>query len=174
MLTPPLRLPRPLRLDLARLVLPLSFVAPSALVLIAVACPWVVERPRYLALYVAPAVLLFLLWSHDRLSRSEGYGKARATLDVAALLLCGLRMVGPLVPPSGHMLFFVYAGLTMAAASSRWIAVALILETSYLKLAVWRDFESWSLGTLAGLLLAVGYLSLPARDRAKRPRTDLG
>jgi hypothetical protein len=133
----------------------LSLIVPALVVAASVSFPNVVGRPWYVTFYVAPAICGFILWMKDRLQQARRYGYFEGLLDGAVILLCSLRMTAPLVPMSGHMLFFVYATITVRSWKFRGAAIALALETTVIKLAVWGDYRSWSLGIVSGLLLGV-------------------
>jgi hypothetical protein len=73
-------------------------------------------------------------------------------LDAIVFLLASLRfVVGERLPFSGHTLFLTYAGVTASIARYRWVALALFIGTTGVKLWVWRDPFSWAAGILLGL-----------------------
>lgn len=160
------------RIRLARYLLIASVVAPVLIVLLCVLFRREVGRPLYFAVYFAPAIGAFFLSISYRLLELKQYGLVRGFIDGLVILLCSLRMTAPLVPMSGHMLFFVYSGLTIRSRLFRMIIAALIIQTSIIKLVLWGDYWSWSLGVLSGVLLAGVFARSPRRLPADGPRAD--
>ena len=126
---------------------------------------------RFLLLYVAPFFVAFFLWARVRLGWMETGRSAVLVVDGIAVVLGAIRFAGLPVPFSGHMLFFTYAGLTTPSASFRLLAVLLAAETTWFKLALWRDPHSWALGIAVGAALAAARIFIhrnspdPTRDR---------
>jgi len=126
---------------------------------------------RFLALYVAPLFAAAPLWLRLRLRAPDAARGIRAWLDGAVLLLSFLRFVlGGVLPFSGHTLFLTYSGLTTRDAWYRWLAAALVVETTVFKLWLWRDASSWALGIALGLLAAWSYSRLSPRH-GRPPRS---
>jgi hypothetical protein len=125
---------------------------------------------RFLLLYVAPFFVAFFAWARirvDEVARTPGGALA---VDAAAVALGAVRFVGPVVPFSGHMLFFAYSALATRATAYRWLALALAAETTWFKLVLWRDAASWSLGLAAGVVLAAVRARLvPSTPSASAP-----
>lgn len=109
---------------------------------------------RFLLLYVAPFFVAFFAWARIRVDEAARTPAAALALDAAAVVLAAVRFAGPVVPFSGHMLFFAYSALTTRSTAYRWLALALAAGTTWFKLVLWRDAASWSLGIAAGVALA--------------------
>lgn len=131
----------------AAVVVPLAFAA-GALVVEG----W--PARRFLLMYVAPFFVAFFVWARIRVDEAARTPAAALAVDAVAVVLGAARFAGPVVPFSGHMLFFAYSGLTTRSTAYRWLALALAAETTWFKLALWRDAASWSLGIAAGVALA--------------------
>jgi hypothetical protein len=142
-----------------------ALTLPTLLCALPVFGPSICPRPRYVALYIAPFALGLLLWCRRRLLDSWGPLDARLAVDIVAVGCSALRLIGPIIPPSGHMLFFVFTLLTTSTLRYRVVALVLIAETTYIKLIVWQDRASWAYGVLAGLALGTVYFALPGRSR---------
>jgi len=143
---------------LASIVLAASIAVPALVLLICLCFPHAVGRPTYVAVYFVPAIGGFLLWVYYRLRRAEPYGFLQGLLDGLVVVLCSLRMTAPLVPMSGHMLLFVYAGITVRSLVFRSIMALLIVETSIIKLVYWGDYGSWTWGTLSGIVMGLVFI----------------
>jgi hypothetical protein len=85
-------------------------------------------------------------------------------LDEIVVVLAALRLVTDVIPYSGHMLFLVYSGGVQKSWLYRFVALALLIETSYFKWIVWRDPLSWGIGLLLGLAAAVAHDRLNMAD----------
>jgi hypothetical protein len=109
---------------------------------------------RFLLLYVAPFFVAFFAWAAMRVERIEREPSAALAVDALATVLGAIRFAGLPVPFSGHMLFFVYAGLTVRSTRFLLLILLLTAETTWYKLVVWRDPRSWALGIAAGAVLA--------------------
>ena len=150
---------------------PLLAVAAVVLPLGVLACvPFVHGWPaqRYLAFYFAPMVMIAPLWLRQRLGEDGSLAGTRLVIDALVFVLAMVRTVG-ILPFSGHVLFLVHTLLTArgpGAATYRLLAIAFLLETTWVKLVIWHDPTSWSLGIVAGLLSAGGYL---LASRTPRP-----
>ena len=136
-----------------------AIVVPAILCAVPLIAPSVSQRPFYLAYYIAPFALGFLLWARRRVLDSWSTADARVLIDALAVGLSALRLAGPVVPPSGHMLFFVFSFLTTSSPGYRVVTLILIAETSYIKFFVWQDRRSWGYGILAGVVLGATYLA---------------
>lgn len=140
---------------------------------------------RFLALYIAPTVAAFGLWVRDRIlhgDRATAFDATAAAsmisggaasgagsllrfltpLDIAVVGLAALRTVTGLLPFSGHMLFFTYS-LAARSRLYRVAALAILLETTWFKLVIWRDPLSWSVGLALGALALIVRWSIVRR-----------
>jgi hypothetical protein len=108
----------------------------------------------FLALYTAPCFLAFFLWLRLRLRDPGAHGRGPLAMDLAAVAASALRVTGPAVPWSGHMVFYVYSALTTRSLPYRLLVLALAGSATWFKLAVWNDARSWGLGLVLGLFLA--------------------
>jgi hypothetical protein len=126
----------------------------------------------FFALYIAPLFLVAPLWVRLRVAGPRPARGTRAWVDVVVFVLSCLRyLFTGLFPFSGHMLFLTYSALTTREAWYRWVAAALLVETTVFKLWVWRDATTWSLGLALGLLAAVAYWWV-GNDRSFRRRAS--
>lgn len=146
-------------LALAAVVVPMIFAAGALVV-----DGW--PARRFLLLYVAPFFVAFFLWARIRVDEAARTPVAALAVDAVAVGLGAVRFVGPVVPFSGHMLFFVYSALATRSVAYRWLALALAAETTWFKLVTWRDPASWSLGVAAGLVLAAARALLARSTRS--------
>ncbi|HEX6038862.1 hypothetical protein [Longimicrobium sp.] len=144
-------------LTVTAVVVPLIFAAGALVV-----DGWAARR--FLLLYAAPFFVAFFAWARIRVDEVERTPAPALAMDAAAVVLGAIRFVGPVVPFSGHMLFFAYSALTTQSATYRWLALVLVAETTWFKLVLWRDFPSWSLGIAAGVGLAVIRILLSRRS----------
>jgi hypothetical protein len=91
-------------------------------------------------------------------------------VDAVVLALAFARFVTGLLPFSGHMLFLTYSLFARPVSPRyRWVALALLAETTVYKLWHWHDPRSWAIGLAAGMVaVAVGRAgpSPRARERA--------
>jgi hypothetical protein len=138
-------------LAVAAVVVPLIFAAGALVV-----DDWAARR--FLLLYAAPFFVAFFVWARIRVGELERTPVGALAVDAIAVVLGAVRFVGPVVPFSGHMLFFAYSALTTRSTAYRWLAVVLAAETTWFKLLLWRDFASWSLGIAAGVVLAAAHV----------------
>jgi hypothetical protein len=120
---------------------------------------------RFVVFYVAPMMFALPLWARIRLETLETEPPGRLALDGTVVTLAIIRTLTGALPFSGHMLFLVYTLFTTPRRGYRWLALALIAETTAFKLAVWGDVWSWSLG-LAGGLACAGVHAWLGRRRA--------
>ncbi len=109
---------------------------------------------RFLLLYVAPFFVAFFVWARVRVDEVARTPPGALGVDAGAVVLGAVRFVGPLVPFSGHMLFFTYSVLATRSTPYRLLALVLAVETTWFKLGLWRDPASWGLGIAAGAALA--------------------
>lgn len=110
---------------------------------------------RYFMLYAAPLLVAVALWARTRLAIADVIAPITLVVDAVVVAMSLIRFVlGELHPVSGHMLFLTYSLLTTRVGWYRWLAVALIVQTSIYKLVLWRDQQSWALGLVAGVLAA--------------------
>lgn len=123
---------------------------------------------RYVTLYLAPLFAVFGWWARARMRDADAASPGRIVVDAVVVALAAARFAGGFLPLSGHMLFLTHAAGTTRGAL-RLAAVALLLETTWFKLMIWRDPASWGLGLAAGLAAVALYRRLPAGTRALRP-----
>ncbi len=111
---------------------------------------------RYFMLYAAPLLVAVALWGRARLRVIEALPPLTLVMDIVVVALAFVRFVlGEIHPLSGHMLFLTYSAITTRAASYRWLAGLLLLQTTAFKLLIWRDPQSWKWGLIAGLVAAI-------------------
>ncbi|HEU0300648.1 MAG TPA: hypothetical protein VFR37_14355 [Longimicrobium sp.] len=128
---------------------PLLFVARAAVV--------VEDWParRFALLYIAPFFVAFFVWARLWLDRVDRDPPRALAVDAAAAVLGAVRMAAvPLVPFSGHMVFFAYSALTTRSARYLLLVLALAAGATWFKLVLWRDPASWALGMGLGTALA--------------------
>jgi hypothetical protein len=110
---------------------------------------------RFLAFYVAPLLLAAPIWVQLRIGESGPAMTKMVVVDGAVILFSFLRFAfGAILPFSGHMLFLTYSVVTTSQRWYRWLALALIVETTFFKLWLWEDARSWLLGLFIGLSAA--------------------
>ncbi|HEX2077941.1 MAG TPA: hypothetical protein VHG08_09535 [Longimicrobium sp.] len=137
---------------------PLLFVARAALVVEG----W--PARRFALLYIAPFFVAFFVWARLWLDRVDRDPPRALAVDAAAVLLGAVRMVAvPVVPFSGHMLFYAYSALTTRSVPYLLLALALAAKTTWFKLVLWRDPASWALGIGVGAALAAVRIFLQRR-----------
>ncbi|HEU0013066.1 MAG TPA: hypothetical protein VFQ45_05255 [Longimicrobium sp.] len=113
------------------------------------------ERRRYFLLYYVPFFVAFFVWARLRVDAAEEWTRGTLAVDGAVVALAASRMAGPLLPLSGHMLFYSYSALTTRDGRYRLLALALAADATYFKLALWDDASSWGLGIAAGVAMAI-------------------
>lgn len=120
-------------------------------------------------LYVAPLIFIFFLWLRARIDESEEWSPLRLVLDGVVVIAAVLRMVPSIgLPWSGHMVFLIYTLSTTREQLYRWIALGLVIETSIFKLWFWKDWQTWSIGTLLGMCLTLLYLFIPIYQQRRK------
>ena len=126
--------------------------------------------PLFIALYVAPLVLVAPLWLRIRLRERPLAVSALWALDGVVIVLGALRALGAAwLPFSGHTLYLTYSALVTRHVGYRIAAVLLFVETTVFKLWVWRDRFTWAAGIILGLLVAAVALRLDRRRAAELP-----
>ncbi|HEU4882546.1 MAG TPA: hypothetical protein VFT45_09885 [Longimicrobium sp.] len=114
---------------------------------------------RFLLFYIAPFFVAFFPWVWVRVGRIEADRTGALAVDAVATVLGAVRFIGLLpVPFSGHMQFYVYAGLTTRSPRFLLLIAVLAAEATWYKLVVWRDPRSWALGIATGAALAAARL----------------
>jgi hypothetical protein len=161
--------PRPL---LDRVLLAGAALAPAAVVAAGLAAPtW--EYRSFLIFYVAPLFLAAPLWLRFRLATPSARPLASALLDALVLALSIMRLLPEsFVPFSGHMLFLSYSVLTVRSPWYRVLAAALLIETTYFKLAIFGDPGSWWRGLAAGTVAGLVAMALAGGGAVARERTE--
>jgi hypothetical protein len=128
---------------------PLLFVVRAALVVEG----W--PARRFALLYIAPFFVAFFVWARLWLDRVDRDPPGALAVDAAAVVLGAVRMVAvPVVPFSGHMLFFAYSALTTRSVPYLLLVLAVAAGATWFKLVLWRDPSSWALGIGVGAALA--------------------
>lgn len=127
----------------------------------------------YAIYYVAPMTGLAPLWLRCRLGQLSDASASRVLLDALVLVLSATRSVPwiTLLPFSGHALFLVYTLATTPDRLYRALAMAVLAETTFLKLVVWHDPTSWSVGLVAALGLVALHrrAAVPYRETSTAP-----
>jgi hypothetical protein len=117
---------------------------------------------RFLIVYTAPLLLAAPLWVRIRVTDPQR-NRVRTTVDAGVFLLSFARFVsGDFLPFSGHMLFLTYSGLTTRSARYRILALLLLSMTTWFKLRLWHDPQTWAVGLILGSI-AAGVTFLAAR-----------
>jgi hypothetical protein len=75
------------------------------------------------------------------------------------------------LPYSGHTLFLTYVLLTGPGRGFRVVAATLLATTTWFKLALWHDPQSWALGIAIGAVLVAVRTYANARARRAYGRT---
>lgn len=107
---------------------------------------------RFFVLYALPLFVIAPIWARTRLAIIHELSWLTLAIDATVLVLSIARFfASDVFPFSGHMLFLTYTLLTSRHASYRWLALALIVETSVFKY-MWHDSRSWAIGLVLGLV----------------------
>jgi hypothetical protein len=126
-------------------------------------------------------VILGVFWVRLRLQEHAHATLPRRGLDVLVVAVSALRLAGPLVPFSGHMLFLTYTMLTTPVRWYRVAAALLAVQTTLFKFglaadppAAWYglflrlwDPTGWWTGILAGLVAGMLYRGGPSRQERR-------
>lgn len=128
---------------------------------------------RFLLLYVAPFFAAFFAWAWMRVGRMDDDPPAALAVDALAVVLGAIRFAGAPVPFSGHMLFFVYAALTVRSTRFLLLIALLAAETTWFKLVLWCDPRSWALGIAVGAALAAVRILVHRTSPHQTPAHDL-
>lgn len=120
----------------------------------------------FLLLYIAPFFVAFFAWAGIRVGEIDGTRAGAWAVDALAAGLAGVRLIGPFVPASGHMLFFAYSALSTPSAPYRLLVLVLAAEATWYKLVVWDDFSSWAIGIAAGAALAAARILIHRSTRS--------
>ena len=155
-------------MNLKRLQKP-CFVAGALVPLACLCClPFFHTWPgrRFLLFYFAPIVAMAFLWGGLRVAELDFYARGQLALDAVVLGGALARFViGEVLPFSGHMLFFAYTLLTTRETWYRSLCLLLILETTWFKLHVWKDWKTWAVGSVSGLVFGVAWWVFGKRKR---------
>jgi hypothetical protein len=99
------------------------------------------------------------LWGGLRVAKLDSYARGQLALDATVFSAALARFaIGEVLPFSGHMLFFGYTLLTTQETWYRILCFLLILETTWFKLYLWKDWTTWIVGSVSGLILGVAWL----------------
>jgi hypothetical protein len=159
-----------IRLPWLRKILAALAVAMPLACFLAVPCFASWPEKRFLVFYLAPILSMAAAWACIKTGTPP---PSLICLGLDALVFAGALgrfVIGEALPFSGHMLFFWHALLTTPSRIFRAAAAALILETTWFKLGIWKDYESWGLGSALGLFCGAAYLI--AERRAQRVATQ--
>lgn len=105
--------------------------------------------------YVAPVVAPFVAFLFDRAERLRLLTPARLAVDALVLLTAMWRVFGDVPYVSGHALFLTFAVLSSRRRVARAAAAAVLLEVTYLKLFVWHDWVTMTVGVVLGAVAAL-------------------
>jgi len=111
--------------------------------------------------YVGPLAAL-LPWMVILRMRHGPAGHRIRAADALVLGLAGLRVLGPVVPMSGHVLILVYSMLTIRTGWYRVAGTLVLLQVTWLKVFRWHEPGSWVWGLVLGLIL--GLMARPGGD----------
>jgi len=106
-------------------------------------------------MYVLPIIVPFVAFLFSRAQRFSRSSWLELGIDALVVVTAIMRMVGDVPFVSGHALFLAYA---MARPGSRltYITAGLVmLQVVYLKIFVWHDLISPTLGVALGLAAAL-------------------
>lgn len=118
--------------------------------------------------YVAPLLFAGPIWVRYRLRSLPNVATLVIVIDAVVFVLASARfVVGEAIPFSGHTLFLTYSAATTPVPAYRWLALALFVGTTVVKLLVWQDPYSWGLGIALGLASAA-VSSLAQRRHSSR------
>ena len=110
--------------------------------------------------YVAPMMLLTSFFIAARLRESESLFLNTILLDAVVIALAASRLVTVATPFSGHMVLTSYVLLTCRSKALLLFAAAILIQTTWLKLAYWNGLSNWLVGLLLGCMFAGVHLFL--------------
>ena len=122
-------------------------------------CCWQEREKLLVGLYVMPMYVLAPWWVLVLLSEAEPLRLPCVLVDALVLVLAASRMLSPIVPASGHVLFLLYSLLVSRRLIYRLPAGAVLLVSIAMKFALWRD--AWTVAI--GAVLAIGLWLLRVR-----------
>jgi hypothetical protein len=113
------------------------------------------EARHFLLYYYAPVGIPFVAFLFDRAQRRRDRDSAQWMVD--SLVVCAALVRAVVMVPfiSGHALFLTYAILTSRSWLARLLAIAVLVQVSYLKLFAWHDSTLWG-GILLACIASVG------------------
>jgi hypothetical protein len=105
--------------------------------------------------YVVPIVIPFTIFVFNRVERFRQRKFIQHLIDSAVVLTAMWRVIGDIPYISGHTLFLTYCILTVSSLLGRITAIIVIIEVLYLKLFVWNDWITSSVGIILGIIAAI-------------------
>jgi cadmium resistance protein CadD (predicted permease) len=101
--------------------------------------------------YVIPIVIPFTIFLFNRVERLHQRRLVQWLIDSAVVLTAMWRVIGDVPYISGHTLFLTYCLLTVGSLLGRITAIIVIIEVLYLKLFIWNDWITSSVGIILGI-----------------------
>jgi xanthine/uracil permease len=123
--------------------------------------------------YHLPLFALIGVWLALRIQGQRRLGIVTTLIDTTVIGVAIARLFGSSIPPSGHAIFLTHSLLTIRNRYYKIAALLMLLAVIYLKVG-WRDYTSWNVGIVFGLIS--GYLwqwfekdadVIPVRDSSR-------
>jgi hypothetical protein len=111
-------------------------------------------KTLYALHYVVPMILFAAALVSSRLGNVHSARVRDLLVDALAVVVAASRLLVAVIPFSGHMALLTYGLLTADGQLLRGAAIILLLHTTVLKLVVWHDPVTWSVGACLGVLFA--------------------
>ena len=118
------------------------------------------ERAYRYVYYVAPMMLMAPLFLVARIRESKQLPIYGLILDVMVIAIAASRLLTVATPFSGHMVIASYVVFSCRSKLLLGFALAILLQTTWLKLVYWGGFSNWGVGLLLGSSLAVVRIAL--------------
>ncbi len=105
--------------------------------------------------YVVPIIVPFIIFIFHRLEIFQQRNFIQHLTDSAVVLTALWRVIGDVPYISGHTLFLTYCILTVNSRVGQILAAIVIVEVVYLKIFVWNDWITASVGIILGIVAAL-------------------
>jgi hypothetical protein len=113
-------------------------------------------------LYVMPMYFISPFWVYARLTETKTFRVESSVVDLVAFIIAASRGLGPIIPVSGHMSLLVYSLHTTRMRAYRITVQAILTLSVAMKLLIWHDFVTSSLG----FVVALGLVAIHRRVAA--------
>lgn len=105
--------------------------------------------------YVVPIIVPFVAFILERLSGVRQTTVRRTLVDALVVATAMWRVVGDVPYVSGHALFLTYAVVLARSRFAQVSAAVVMVEVIYLKVFVWQDWVTLSVGMALGVIAAM-------------------